>query len=290
MFGKSLEHPKYKEMDKIKIIDQVVFANHGLKKEENVLGQKFLISTTLYLNIEKFGIIDQIESTINYSKVCNFIQKYFIENQVSLIETIAQKLARELLTKFPMARKVRVIVKKPWAPIGLMLETVEVDIKRRWHTAYISLGSNIGDRTQYLENATKEIAKSQYCKLITKSDIIETKAYGVEEQADFLNQVVEIETLYSPIELLDILNEIEKNGGRKRIKHWGPRTIDLDILFYDKKVINTERLIIPHNDLCNREFVLKPMCQVNKDYVHPVLKKSILEIYQNLSTEKKSQF
>lgn len=272
-------------MDKIEIIDQVVFCKHGLKKEENVLGQKFLVTTIIYLKLGENGIKDDIETTINYSEVSKFVYKFMTENKVALIETVAQMLARELLVKYDKIKKVRVILKKPWAPIGLPLDTVLVHIKRKWNKAFISIGSNMGNRQEYLKNALKRINESKYCCVLEQSKIIETKAYGLEEQNDFLNQVIQIKTLFSPFELLSFLNSIEHSEGRIRELHWGPRTLDLDILFFGNSILNTEYLTIPHYDLQNREFVLKPICEINQYLIHPVLKKSMKELYEDLKSK-----
>ena len=102
------------------------------------------------------------------------------------------------------------------------------------------------------------------------------------EQDDFLNGAVELETLYDPQELLDRLHEIEQNANRKRLVHWGPRTLDLDILFYDDLVQDDPSLTLPHPDMQNRDFVLRPMAELAPNFLHPVFQKTIGQLLKEL--------
>ena len=148
--------------------------------------------------------------------------------------------------------------------------------------AYISLGSNLGNRE---ENIRKAIAlMREKCNILNFSSIYETEPIGYKEQDPFLNCVVKVETRLKPQELLDFILSIEKIFGRIRAFKNAPRTIDLDILFYENKVINHNGLIIPHPRLHERAFVLKPLKEIASNLVHPVLRRSIKEIYENLKS------
>lgn len=125
---------------------------------------------------------------------------------------------------------------------------------------FIGIGSNIGDRTKNIETALEEI--SNLAKITNKSTIIETKPVGYDDQGDFLNLVVEIETDLSPLDLLKHLNEIENKMGRIRTIKDGPRIIDLDILLYKNQTISQKNLKIPHPRMHEREFVLKPLIEI----------------------------
>ncbi|EPS47030.1 2-amino-4-hydroxy-6-hydroxymethyldihydropteridine pyrophosphokinase [Clostridium botulinum CFSAN002367] len=118
--------------------------------------------------------------------------------------------------------------------------------------------------------------------IIKVSSIYETEPYGVLDQDSFLNGVVKIETNLTPEDLIGELLNIEKQLNRVRERRWGPRTIDLDIIFYDDLIINEKDLVIPHKDMENREFVLKPLCDIDENFIHPVLKKSVRELYDEL--------
>ncbi len=117
------------------------------------------------------------------------------------------------------------------------------------------------------------------------SELLVTKPYGGVEQEDFLNGCLELETLLTPQELLEELHRIEQEAGRERKIHWGPRTLDLDILFYDKELIETEDLIIPHVDLENRYFVLKPLAEIAPNFRHPILKKTVTQMLEAVKEE-----
>lgn len=149
------------------------------------------------------------------------------------------------------------------------------------HTVYVAFGSNMGEKEKYIKKALEKIEERKM-KIIKVSNIYETEPYGVLDQDSFLNGVVKIETNLTPENLIKELLDIEKELNRVRIRRWGPRTIDLDIIFYDDLIINDNTLIIPHKDMENREFVLKPLCDIDKNFIHPVLKKSVKELYNEL--------
>ncbi|MEK6920910.1 MAG: 2-amino-4-hydroxy-6-hydroxymethyldihydropteridine diphosphokinase, partial [Nanoarchaeota archaeon] len=138
---------------------------------------------------------------------------------------------------------------------------------------FISLGTNLGDRKQNLKYAIFEIGK--IVEIITLSSVYETEPFGVTEQPNFYNQVVEIKTPFSPEELLKILQGIEIHMGRVRTIRYGPRIIDLDILYYGDTILKTEELTIPHPGAAVRPTVLVPLCSIAPGFIDPVLHKSI---------------
>ncbi|ACO83968.1 2-amino-4-hydroxy-6-hydroxymethyldihydropteridine diphosphokinase [Clostridium botulinum] len=149
------------------------------------------------------------------------------------------------------------------------------------HTAYVAFGSNMGEKENYIKRALEKI-EERGMKIIKVSSIYETEPYGVLDQDSFLNGVVKIETNLTPEDLIGELLNIEKQLDRVRERRWGPRTIDLDIIFYDDLIINEKDLVIPHKDMENREFVLKPLCDIDENFIHPVLKKSVRQLYDEL--------
>lgn len=131
-----------------------------------------------------------------------------------------------------------------------------------WHPAFLSLGSNMENRKEHLMNAIRTLEQDEHIKLVQSSSIYETDPVGVTDQAPFLNMVVELETSYNAKELLDKIQEIEQLGGRERVTRWGPRTIDLDILLFNRENINLEDLIVPHPRMRERGFVLIPLQEI----------------------------
>jgi 2-amino-4-hydroxy-6-hydroxymethyldihydropteridine diphosphokinase len=146
---------------------------------------------------------------------------------------------------------------------------------------YLGIGSNLGDRVDNCKRAI-ELLKEEGIIIQKESSIYETEPWGVKEQPIFVNMVIEAETVMEPFDLLRVLKNIEKKMGRKETFHWGPRIIDLDILLYDNMVINNEKLNIPHKNMHERYFVLKPLSEIAGDIRHPVLQLNIKELLQRI--------
>ena len=149
---------------------------------------------------------------------------------------------------------------------------------------YLCLGSNLGDRFSLIQQAVSLFNLSETTDVIRSSAVYETEPWGLKEQNWFLNVVLEIKTSLSPRDLLKKCQEIETVLGLDRSKkiQWGERLIDIDILFYDKEIVGTEELVIPHKYLHKRAFVLVPLLELIPDFVHPVFNKTITELYDNL--------
>lgn len=143
--------------------------------------------------------------------------------------------------------------------------------------AYLLIGGNMGDRENYLSSARKEIQR--ICgPIVQQSSLYETVAWGLEAQNAFLNQAIIVDTELEPTSLLTELLRIETSLGRKREVRYGPRTIDIDILFFNDAVIHTQDLIVPHPQVQNRRFALTPTAQIAPDLIHPLLQKSIAQL------------
>lgn len=267
-------------MDQIIIENLKVFAYHGVYPEENEKGQNFYVNAVLETDTRRAGISDGLELSTNYGEVCVFLDKIIQEQTYKLIEAVAENAAEALLLQFPLIRRVTLEIRKPEAPIQLPFESVSVKIVRGWHKAYLSCGSNMGDKKAHLDGAVAKLRADTKCRVLRLSDWIETAPYGGVEQDDFLNGAIELETLYTPEMLLEKLHEIENAHGRERDIHWGPRTLDLDILLYEDCIMYTDNLIIPHADMQNRYFVLKPLAQIAPYERHPLLGQSIGRMYE----------
>lgn len=149
------------------------------------------------------------------------------------------------------------------------------------HIAYLSVGSNQGDREQFLTFAVCELKKQKHIAVEKVSSIYETEPVGYTAQPRFLNAVVKIKTAYCPEELLKITQQIENKGARKRTIRFGPRTLDLDILLYDKENINLDHLQIPHPRMQERAFVIIPLLEISPAIILPD-GTSLFHIYEHL--------
>ncbi|MCM1136765.1 MAG: 2-amino-4-hydroxy-6-hydroxymethyldihydropteridine diphosphokinase [Clostridium sp.] len=269
-------------MDQIKIKNLEVYAGHGVHREENRSGQLFVADVTLHTDLREAGLTDKLALSTHYGEVSRFINRFLREHTYRLIEAAAEHLAKELLLAFPRVEKLTLELKKPEAPIGLPFSYVSVKIERGWKQAYLGIGSNMGDKQAFLDFGLQEIKNCREMKEVKSSNIITTAPYGGVEQEDFLNGAIGFKTLLPPYELLAFLQEIEKKAGRERKVRWGPRTLDLDILFYEDFVSDNEKLTVPHPDMENRKFVLEPLMELCPGYVNPVNGKSVREMLREL--------
>lgn len=269
-------------MDRITIRNLKVFAHHGVYEQEKEKGQNFCVNAVLYTDMGKAGGSDDLADTVDYGAVCLFMDEFIRESRFDLLEALAERTAKELLLSFPAIKKIALEIEKPDAPIPLRFDSVSVKIERGWHSVYIALGSNMGERLAYLERAAENLREDVFFRNIRVSDYMETAPYGGVEQGDFLNGVLEAETLYRPGELLERLQREERLAERKREIHWGPRTLDLDILLYDDLILAQKELTIPHPDMKNRRFVLEPLAELAPYLVHPVYRKTVKELLSEL--------
>jgi len=265
-------------MDQLIIHNLELFAYHGVNPEEKAMGQKFIVQAKISIDLSQAGDSDSLDTAINYAKLCHELQEVFTDTKHDLIERAATVLCEYILTHYPLVNEVDLTLKKPWAPIHLPIDYPAVRLVRKWHTAFIAVGSNLGNKRDNIEKALTTINHAWHTSIVKKSTLIETDPVGYEDQDTFINGVVEIRTLLTPIKLIRWLLSIEKDLKRQRIIRWGPRTLDLDVIYYDDIITSLEEIVIPHPRMHQRTFVLIPLNEIAPYKMHPILGKRTFQL------------
>jgi 2-amino-4-hydroxy-6-hydroxymethyldihydropteridine diphosphokinase len=175
-------------------------------------------------------------------------------------------------------KKINITVKNTARKIMQPLHT------KKYINVYLGLGSNVGDRKANISEAIKHIGRN-VGRVAKQSKLYETEPWGNKEQDAFINQVIMVNTTLDPRQILEANTKIEREMGRERKEKWGPRVVDIDILFYGKRVIRDKGLEIPHPELHTRAFVLVPMMEIDPTFEHPVLKMPIDELFMDCEDE-----
>lgn len=272
-------------MDHIQINDLTVYAYHGVFPEEKKLGQTFVVSAQLGVDFYPAAKEDDLHQTLHYGLVAEAITSFMQAQSFDLIETCAHRLAAHLLHNTPQLREVALTIRKPSAPIPLPLRDVAVHVQRGWKPAVIALGSNMGDTEAHLKTALGALRVHPDVRVQSVSAFYRTTPVGVTDQDDFTNAACLIETLLPPPELLMLLQQLEQNAGRTRIRHWGPRTLDLDLIYYDNIIDHNPACTLPHPRVQDRAFVLEPLAEIAPNYVDPRFQLPVSALLQRLHNE-----
>lgn len=254
--------------DTIHLKDVRLFSHVGVFPEEKENGQYFVFDIDLLFDEPILGVeSDLLTDSVSYADVYDTLKDIVEAAHFDLIERLAGVIADELLENYPCS-KVRVTVKKPDAPIDGQFAYMGVTIFREKEKpsegaiAYIGVGANLGDRENTLIAALDGLNRHRSVDLVAVSSLYETSPWGVTDQPDFLNAVAKIRTSLDPFALLRLLQAIEQRHGRVRIRHWGERTLDLDILELEDVKIDSATLTVPHPRIKERPFVLIPLAEV----------------------------
>lgn len=254
-----------------------VSACHGVLKEEKLTPQPFIFDADLYADFCTAAQNDDINATVNYAKACDILVETATAKTFNLIETLAYSGVYALLDGLNL-KKVTLTVYKPQAPIRHKFGTVGVTVTAERERVFLSLGSSVGDKKNYLDTAIKKLSQTRGISVKKISSYIETEPYGGVAKNGFLNCAVEIETYLTPRRLLEEIHRIEAECGRVRTVRWGDRTLDIDIIFFGRKVIEEDDLQIPHPEYFKRAFVLKPLKEIAPDFVCPVVLKKVKDL------------
>ena len=249
-------------------------------------GQPFLVNIYAKLAEVTAENRDDLTYTADYSALVSDVLSYFENAKCDLIENALEELSDIIFRAYDSITDLRIEIFKTAVELGCDYERIGVSVHRKISTAYIALGTNIGDDlNKQLDFAIDRLLSVNGIRSVKESTRIVSKPYGFEKQDDFLNSVCEIKTYLSPNELLDELHRIEHEAKRERDIHWGPRTLDLDIILFENEVISSPELCVPHIDMQNRRFVLAPLVELNPYAYNPVLKMRAIDLLKELDDE-----
>lgn len=272
-------------LDEIRIEGLEVFGHHGKDEASQRQEERFIINAVLYTDFHDFDSRDELSRTVPYGKLCQFISEWMESKACRLIETIADLLAQAILLRyhgFIKAVDMEIVAPELVRNTDSARVSVSVKVHRAWHTAYIGLASNIGDRQGNILSGVERMKQEAGIKVMQLSPLSEYPPYIITNQDNFINGVARIDTVYSPTELLRTLQAIEKLPKGMKPVRWGPRRLDLDIIFYDKLVMDDYYLTIPHIDMHRRLFVLEPMNELAPWFRHPAIGKTMRRLLREL--------
>jgi dihydroneopterin aldolase/2-amino-4-hydroxy-6-hydroxymethyldihydropteridine diphosphokinase len=254
-------------LDRIEVRGLVVTTVVGVLPHERTLAQPVRIDLDLHVDLRDAGRTDDLSDTADYGDVAERVASVVRESKDALLERLADRIA-EMVVAIDRVEAVDVTVTKLRPPIPEQLDSTAVHIHRSrgdydavlrvQHVAIIALGSSLGDRDGYLRLAVSSFDDVQRISQVFETDPIG----GPEGQGAYLNMVVAVHTTLDPYALLRRCRQIEATAYRQRVVHWGPRTLDLDLLFYDDVHIDDPLLTVPHPRLAERRFVLAPLQEV----------------------------
>ena len=265
---------------KITVTGVKVMANHGVFGFEREQPHPFIADAVIYTDITES---DRLQDTCDYGEAARILEQTLSSPACALVETLAAKAARALARYFKADADVT--VHKPEAPIEQSFADVSVSASARFARAYLSLGSSMGDRRAFILRAFARIREcADICEPVFSS-LYATSPYGGAAKGEFLNACAGFDTLMSPTELLAFCRRLEEEAGRTREVRWGDRTLDADILLYADKVVSLPELLVPHEDMCAREFVLAPLNEIAPYAVHPQKGRSVRKLLEELRRE-----
>lgn len=250
-------------MDRIELNSWRTMTVIGALDFEQLAPQPIEVDAALFVDLEEAGETDDLNATVHYGEVLDAFAKVAGDSHV-LLERFAHRLC-EVALGFPLVREVELTVRKPRPPVPHDVAHTAVYVRRRrmvshdagTHEAILALGSNLGDREANLALAVRELAP------VRRSQVWETDPVGgPEHQGPYLNMVVAVRTDLDPYALLRRVQRVERLAGRVREVRWGPRTLDVDILFYDDVTLSSAELTVPHPSYADRRFVLAPLAEV----------------------------
>ena len=263
-------------MDRILIEDLRVLTVIGALPHERETAQPLRIDLSIGVDLHEAGATDDLDATVHYGLVAERVVAAAEASRHVLLERMAAEIA-DIVLAFDRVEVVDVLVTKLRPPVATAVGTTGVRMVRTraeatplrpgseatTHEAILALGSNLGDREAFLRRAIRELGAMVSGSVVAMSHVYETEPVGGPDAQDaYLNMVVKVDTLLDPFALLRLCHRVEASAQRERLVHWGPRTLDVDLLFYDDAHIHSDVLTLPHPRIEERRFVLTPLNDV----------------------------
>ncbi len=262
--------------DQVRVQNLCLHGFHGVLPQETELGQKFYVDITCDLDLAPCAVEDDYTKAVCYGALCDVASDVSDAGPYQLIETLGDRICAAVLERFDRVDHVSVTVRKPSAPLKAQFDHVSVTINRkRRYRVGISLGSNMGDKIANLRTALMRMNTLPGFEVDQVSSFYQTEPWGNTDQDWFLNACLTGWTTLAPLDLLKALKRTEVELGRVPAVRWGPRAIDLDLLFSEDLEIDSKLLTLPHPEMFNRAFVLVPLAEIAGD--HKVLGQSIAD-------------
>lgn len=254
-------------MDRILIDDLRLLVVIGALPHEREAAQPLRVDVSIGVDLHEAGETDDLDATVHYGLVVERIVAAAEASQHILLERMAAEIT-DIVLAFDRVEEVDVLVTKLRPPVPAALGSTAVRMVRTRasarsrvsHEALLALGSNLGDRAGFLRQAVSELSSMISGSIVAMSDVYETDPVGGPDAQDaYLNMVIKVNTSLDPFALLRLCHRVEASANRERVVHWGPRTLDVDVLFYDDARIDTDVLTVPHPRINERRFVLTPL-------------------------------
>lgn len=254
--------------DSLSVHKLCILGNHGVSSAEVALGQRFYVDIDCDLDLARCVSEDDFSKSVSYRALCDVAVQVSNSGPFRMIETFADRIAHALLETFEPIRTVQVTVHKPAAPIKHVLENVSVTVNReRQYRFGVSMGSNVGDKATNIQSALMWLNTLDGVEIDRASSLYKTEPWGDTSQDWYINACVTGWTTLDPVSLLKAMKRIELQMGRVPSHRYGPRVIDLDLLFANNLDVDTKLLTLPHPELFNRAFVLIPLAEIAGDHM-----------------------
>ena len=270
--------------DIVRVSNLVLQGYHGVLPEETALGQKFHIDIECHVDTRPAAEQDDYDKAVCYATLCQIAAQVSDAGPYKLVETLAEKIAEAALARFEVVNRITVTVRKPAAPIPLIFDHVGVEVTRyRWQRFACALGSNVGHSASNIDAALAFLQAEDAIEIDAASSHYKTPPWGNEDQPPFINACAIGQTTLNPHEMLKVFKRIEIQLGRTPGDRWGPRVIDLDLLYQGDHACVTPGLTLPHPELFNRGFVLVPLAEIAGDQT--VSQRSIADALNSVEIE-----